>query len=100
MLQSAFATIWRPGAAVFATAVLFGLVHGNFIRFPETFLMGLFSGVVYLKTGNYWLCVLFQAIANMLGPALWLQAIRWQPLFHPFTAVFFLVVALTLSVAA
>lgn len=95
VLQRAFATLWRPGTALLATAMLFGLVHGSFARFPETFLLGLFSGVVFLKTGNYWLCVLFHALANVLGPALWPVAAQQPVLFHPFIGL-----ALTAAVLA
>ncbi len=88
VLQRALASVWRPGTAVLATALLFGLVHGSFLRFPETFLLGLFSGVVFLKTGNYWACVVFHSLANLLGPAMWPEVDRLQVLFNPLTAAF------------
>jgi hypothetical protein len=97
VLQRAFATLWRPGTALLATALLFGLVHGSFARFPETFLLGLFSGVVFLKTGNYWLCVLFHALANVLGPALWPLAARQPVLFHPLIGLALTAAALVLA---
>lgn len=97
VLQRAFATLWRPGAALLATALLFGLVHGSLVRFPETFLLGLFSGVVFLKTGNYWLCVLFHALANVLGPALWPVAARQPVLFHPLIGLALTAAALALA---
>lgn len=88
VVQRGLASVWRPGTAVLATALLFGLVHGSFLRFPETFLLGLFSGVIFLKTGNYWACVAFHGVANVLGPAMWPEVGRLPMLFHPLTAAF------------
>lgn len=87
VMQRTLAAFWRPAAAVSATAVLFGLIHGSFVRFPETFLLGFLNGVVYLKSGNYWACVLFHAAANLAGPALWSLAARVPTLFHPLTGM-------------
>ena len=97
VMQRALGAIWRPGTALLATALLFGLIHGSLLRFPETLLLGVFSGVVFLKTGNYWLCVIFHALANALGPTLWGEVARAAPLFHPFTAVFLTGAALWLA---
>lgn len=87
VVQRTFSAYWRPAGAVLGTACLFGLLHGSFVRFPETFLLGLFNGVVYAKSGNYWLCVLFHAAANLIGPALWPLAARAPTLFHPLTGL-------------
>jgi len=97
VMQSALGKIWRPGTALAVTALLFGLIHGSFLRFPETFLLGVFSGIVFLKSGNYWLCVLFHLLANVVGPALWGQVGRVPPLFHPLTGVFLTGAALWLA---
>lgn len=83
VLQRALGLFWRPGATVLAAALWFGLLHGSLVRFPETFLLGLFSGVAFLKRGNYWLCALLHAVANLLGLALWVPAARAPELFHP-----------------
>lgn len=83
VLQRALGRYWRPGAAVLGTALWFGLLHGSLVRLSETFLLGLFSGVVFLKRGNYWLCALLHAVANLLGLALWVPAARAPELFHP-----------------
>ncbi len=88
VLQRALASVWRPGTAVMATALLYGLIHGSLLRFPETFLLGLFSGVIFLKTGNYWACVAFHSLANLLGPAMWPEMERLQFLFSPLTIAF------------
>ncbi len=83
VLQRALSTVWRPGTAVVAAALWFGLLHGSFVRFPEMFLMGVLNGVVYLKSGNYWLCALSHAAANLLGAGLWEGAAQSPGLFHP-----------------
>lgn len=97
VVQRTLASYWRPAAAVPATAVLFGLIHGSFLRFPETFLLGFLNGVVYLKSGNYWPCVVFHAAANLAGPALWSLASRAPALFHPLTGLALAVPVLVLT---
>lgn len=74
VLQAALSRVWKPGNAILATALLFGLVHGSGVRFGETFLLGLFTGVVFNKTGSYWACTLFHLLSNTLGPALFARA--------------------------
>jgi membrane protease YdiL (CAAX protease family) len=91
VLQRALSRHWRPGTAVLAVALWFGLLHGSLVRVPEMFLTGLCSGVVFLKRGNYWLCVVFRAVANLLGLALWARAARAPELFHPLIALGLLV---------
>jgi membrane protease YdiL (CAAX protease family) len=83
VLQRALGLHWRASAAVPATALWFGLLHGSLVRLPETFLLGLFSGVVFLRRGNYWLSALAHAVANLVGLALWVPAARAPELFHP-----------------
>ncbi|MBE7498772.1 MAG: CPBP family intramembrane metalloprotease [Verrucomicrobiales bacterium] len=97
VLQRAFSRIWRPPTALVATAVLFGLVPGSFVRFPEVFLLGFFSGVVFLKTRSYWASVAFHAAAALAAPAFWVQVTRWPALHHPLTTWTFLGVALVLA---
>ena len=70
VLQRAFSLYWGPRASVLAAALLFALLHGSWLRFGETFVLGLFCGVLFLKTGSYWACVLFHAVANAMGPPL------------------------------
>ena len=94
VLQRGLASVWRPGTAVLATALLFGLTHGSIVQFPETLVLGLFGGVVFLKTRSYWASVLFHATANSFAPVLWGLVPRWGPLFHPVTAMFLTAVAL------
>lgn len=97
VLQDGLARVWRPAPSVLATALLFGLIHGSAARFSETFLLGLFCGVVFLKTGSYWSCVVFHALANTLGPALYARADAVPWLLHPVAAAVCLVAAVWLS---
>ncbi len=87
VLQRGLSAVWSPGSAVVGTALLFGLVHGSLVRFPETLVLGLFGGVVFLKTGRYGACVLFQGTANLLGPLFWGVLPRWPGLFHPLSSL-------------
>jgi membrane protease YdiL (CAAX protease family) len=87
VLQRSLAAVWSQGTAVSATALLFALTHGTLVQLPETFVLGLFSGVVFLKTRSYWASVLFHAAANALAPTLWGLVPRFPPLFHPVTAL-------------
>lgn len=87
VVQRGLAAVWSPGTAVLATALLFALTHGTWVQLPETLILGLFSGVVFLKTRSCWASVLFHATANALAPTLWGLAPRFPPLFHPVTAL-------------
>ena len=39
-------------AAVLASGLFFGLFHGNLNQFSYAFLLGLFLGFIYVKTGK------------------------------------------------
>ncbi len=53
--------------AVVASAVLFGLMHGNFLQMPFAFIIGLFLGFVTVKTNTIWISVLIHAINNAVS---------------------------------
>lgn len=53
--------------AVFTSAVLFGLVHGNLIQIPFAFLVGLILGFAVVKTGSIWTGVCIHFINNFLA---------------------------------
>lgn len=74
VVQTGLARHWGDRAAVTLTAVLFGLFHLSLIRFAETFLLGLFAGVVFLKTRRFWCPVAVHVLGNALGPVLWRNA--------------------------
>lgn len=52
------------GFAVFVSALLFGIMHGNFRQIPFAFLVGLVLGLVTVKTNSIWPAVVIHAINN------------------------------------
>ena len=50
--------------AVFVTALLFGLIHGNPAQFPLAFMLGLLLGTVYVKTGRILYTMLMHFMIN------------------------------------
>jgi hypothetical protein len=68
---------------VVLTAVFFGLFHLSLIRFAETFLLGFFVGIVFLKTRQFWCPVTVHLIVNTLGPVLWRNAPHLTFLLNP-----------------
>lgn len=69
--------------AVLLSAFLFALYHGSLQRLPETFILGLFLGMVFVRSGSYWLAVALHFICNLLGPGLLLLGRETPGLFHP-----------------
>jgi|GEM_PF-6266932 len=51
--------------AVTASAVLFGLTHGNLMQFLPAVLIGWFLGYIRMKTGSWGVCVLLHALNNV-----------------------------------
>ena len=62
------------GYAVVISAVVFGLIHGNFFQFFYATALGLIFAVIYVKTGKIWITALFHCLINFFGSivALWL----------------------------
>ncbi len=68
------------GAAVFISALLFGLMHGNLVQIPFAFLLGLFLGYITVRTNsifpavalhffNNFCSIILDYISNAVGPA-------------------------------
>lgn len=53
--------------AIVTTAVIFGLMHGNFIQIPFAFLVGLVLGVIRVKTGSMLVCFGVHAANNTVS---------------------------------
>lgn len=53
--------------AMLASALAFGLFHGNFHQIFYAFMMGLVLAYVVLKTGCLWQAILLHAMANAVG---------------------------------
>lgn len=96
VVQAGLSRSWRAPTALALTACFFGLAHGSAIRFPETFVVGIFSGVVYLKTRSYWLCALHHGAANA-GGLIWLWLVgttsAWLPLWGGLSVIPALILA-------
>ena len=57
----------KKGGTTFALIVssaMFGLIHGNFIQIPFAFLVGLILGIIRIKTGSLWICILVHGVNN------------------------------------
>lgn len=60
----------KKGGTAFALVVssaMFGLIHGNFIQIPFAFLVGLILGVIRIKTGSLWICILVHGANNFVS---------------------------------
>jgi len=58
---------YGEGFAVMTSAVLFGVMHGNFEQMPFAFLVGLVLGLVRVKTDTLWICVLIHFANNFIS---------------------------------
>lgn len=50
--------------AIITSAIIFGVIHGNFQQMPFAFLVGLVLGFVTVKTGSIWTAVIIHAFNN------------------------------------
>lgn len=57
------------GFAILVSAILFGLMHGNFEQMPFAFLVGLALGFVRVKTKSIWICILIHFSNNLFSLA-------------------------------
>ncbi len=53
--------------SVITSAVLFGIMHGNFEQMPFAFLVGLVLGYIRIKTGSLWPCILVHFTNNLFS---------------------------------
>ena len=54
---------WSPAFAIFASALLFAIVHPA-LSFPPVFLLGLATAWIYQRSGKIWTCMLLHALYN------------------------------------
>ena len=64
------------GFAIFGSAFLFGIFHGNFIQMPFAFLCGLALAFVVVKTGNLWIPIVIHCLNNGLSAAI--TILQWH----------------------
>lgn len=55
---------YGDGFAIIVSALLFGLMHGNFMQIPFAFVVGLALGFAVVKTGSVWTGVIIHFINN------------------------------------
>jgi len=55
------------GFAIIVSAILFGLMHGNFQQIPFAFLVGLVLGFIVVKSGSLWVAVAVHAFNNFIS---------------------------------
>lgn len=53
--------------AVFVSAILFAMVHGNLLQMPLAFLVGIALGVLMIEFGSIWVTVLMHCAVNTLS---------------------------------
>lgn len=58
---------YGEGVAIFVSALLFGLFHGNLYQFFYAFGLGLMFAYVYVRTGRLRYSVILHMIINLLG---------------------------------
>lgn len=52
------------GFAIFGSAFLFGMFHGNFMQIPFAFVVGLVFALIVVRTGNLWITIIIHALNN------------------------------------
>lgn len=53
--------------ALFVSSVLFALIHLNIYQASYTLFIGLFLGIILMKTGSLWLPIIFHIVYNLFG---------------------------------
>ena len=61
------AAVYGEGVAVVLSGVMFGLFHGNLNQFAYAFLLGIFFGFIYVKTGKIRYTVILHMVINFMG---------------------------------
>ena len=61
---------YGKGFAIFISALLFGLMHGNLVQIPFAFMAGLIIGFIVVETGSFWSGVLIHFINNLMSVGL------------------------------
>lgn len=60
---------YGDGFAVLTSAILFGLLHGNFDQMPFAFMVGLALGYIVVQTDSLWIAVAVHAANNFVSVA-------------------------------
>ena len=55
------------GAAIIVSALIFGIMHGNFVQIPFAFIVGLALAIIRLKTGTLWIAIAVHFCNNLIS---------------------------------
>lgn len=58
---------YGEGFAIITSAIVFGIMHGNFDQIPFAVFVGLILGYVYVKTNSIWVCVVIHCVNNAIS---------------------------------
>lgn len=86
LLLDRMRTIDKP-AAVFFSALAFGLFHGNVVQFFYAFGVGLLFGVIYIRTGRLRYTVMLHVVVNFLGSMVTMLLLPKIDMLHPLDAL-------------
>ncbi len=67
LVFKSFAGSMPSWLAVFLSAALFGVIHGNLLQGMGAFLIGIYLGIIVIRTGSIWPCVVAHAANNLLS---------------------------------
>ena len=86
LLLDRMRTIDKP-AAVFFSALAFGLFHGNVVQFFYAFGVGLLFGVIYIRTGRIGYSIGLHMVVNFLGSVVTMFLLPKIDMMHPLDAL-------------
>lgn len=58
---------YGEGFAIVTSAIIFGIMHGNFDQIPFAIFVGLILGYVYVKTKSIWVCIVIHGVNNAIS---------------------------------
>lgn len=88
------------GFAVLTSAILFGLMHGNFEQMPFAFVLGLALGFIVVKTGSLWIAVAIHASNNLVSVVFGYLSSSVSQLVLNLTYTVYLIAALIIGLVA
>lgn len=68
---------YGEATAVLFSGLMFGLFHGNLNQFVYAFVLGLFFGFIYVKTGNVLYTIFMHMLVNFLGSVVGVLLLNW-----------------------
>ena len=91
---------YGEGFAVVCSAILFGVMHGNFEQIPFAFLVGMVLGFITVKTGTIWISIAVHAFNNAISVLFdYLNKIFSTSFFNVFAVILFTFFMLGIIVA-